>query len=467
MTAKAKLPRYVKWRKGRPRWELGGMGGQRLRAKGWVSVDLKDADNQWLSFEQATIAGDALNDAVDAWRDGDAAPSKETLQALVATCPQGAPAITNATQNFVAAPATPAGMTINDYIDAHLADLHDQSAGTRINYPKRAKPLRVWLGQFKPHQIQPTDAQKFHKTLLDVSFWKAEQNEIRKARGEPGIKDAHSIIRTWSYAKKEDLRERRLEAWDELEDQRDAPGFNMSHGVCVYARLMWSWARRHKGLNLANPFSDMDLTSPRGRVRYIEDEEVLHLVETADRNGLEHVGDIVVAALQTVQRGSDLVKLTWQDFDRGHFEITQKKGKKPVRPVVTETLRRRAADMRKRHAAHLKGPDGVLGPMLRDRDGNPYTKRAELTEAYGELRAIAGETMPSLKDSKLHDMRDTGFTRVYMANDFDLVRACQISGHSLGSANMIVKSYLAQRPEIATRAGQGYDEWMASNGVKW
>jgi integrase len=469
MTAKAKLPRYVKWRKGRPRWELGGMGGQRLRDKGWISIDLKDANNQWLSFEAATVAGDALNDAVDAWREGEAAPSKDTLRTLIESCPAGSSAITNQSKQFLAEPATERGMTINDYIDAHLADLAGNSEGTRTNYMRRAKPLRIWLGDYKPHQIQPSHTQSFHKTLLDVSFWKDEQNELRRSQGSRGVQDAHSVIREWSYARKESLRERRLEAWDELEDHRDAPGFNMAHGVCTYGRVMWGWARRHKGLEIANPFADMNLTSPRGRVRYLDPKEVLHLIEVADANGLQHIGDIVIAALHTVQRGSDLIKLTWQDFDRGHFKITQKKGKKPVRPVVTDALMRRGVEMRKRHAAaqNVSDPDSVLGPMLRDEQGAPYTKREHLTEAYSELRELAGQTMPSLLDSKLHDMRDTGFTRAYMANDFDLVRACQISGHSINSANVIVKSYLAQHPEIAERAGKGYDDWMASKGVKW
>jgi integrase len=469
MTARAKLPRYVKWRKGRPRWELGGMGGQRLRDKGWISIDLKDSDKQWLSFEDATVAGDALNEAVDAWREGEAAPSRETLQTLIDRCPGGSAAIINQSKQFVAKPADDRGLTINHFIDAHLADMMGQAPGTRNNYTKRAKPLRLWLGEFKPHQIQPSHAQSFHKTLLDVSFWKDEHNQLRRSQGDRGLMDAHSIVRDWSYARKEALRERRLEAWDELEDHRDAPGYNMAYSVCNYASIMWGWARRHKNLNIANPFSDMDLTSPRGRVRYVDPAEVLHLIEVADANGLEHIGDVVIAALHTVQRGSDLIKLTWQDFDRGHFRITQKKGKKPVRPVVTDALRRRGIEMRVRQARlmHLKDPATVLGPMLRDAEGVPYTKRDQLTDVYAKLRAIAGETMPSLLDSKLHDMRDTGFTRAYMANDFDLKRACEISGHSLNSANMIFKSYLAQHPEIAERAAKGYDDWMASKGVKW
>jgi len=468
------FPKYVKWREGRPRWELGGSGGQKLRAAGWQSIDLKDQHGDWLSFEQAKLAGKALNAAVAKWRAGDKAPDPETIEQLLTISPEATRRVTDtapamlanapSTAHFMAKPARPEFRTLSDYIDAHQANLATKSKGTQINYKRRAKPLSIWLGQMRPGAILPHHPQRFHQTLLDVSFWKAERADA----GDVMI-DAHTPYKTFTRARKEATRARRLDALDVLDDQRDAPGFNMAHGVCVYARLMWSWARRNEGLTLPNPFTDMDLTSPRGRVRYIEPEEVMHLVETADANGMPEVGDIVIAALQTVQRGSDQIRLTWQDFDRGHFDITQQKGKKPVRPPVTEALRRRAQTMRARQAAilGLKDPKLVLGPMLRDANGQPYTARDPLTEAYAKLRALAGETMPSLIDSKLHDMRDTGFTRVYMANDFDLVRACQVSGHSLGSADMIVKSYLAQRPEIAKRAGEGYDEWMASNGVKW
>lgn len=471
MARKRLLPRYVKWRDGRPRWELGGQGGMKLRKAGWQSVDLKDADGAWLNFEQAHKAGTALNEAVTAWRAGDIAPDKDTLKSLIASAPDAIARTTtqtpNGTARFTARPASKAHQTFDDLIAAHMDWLRtsDTAQGTRDNYARRARTLNIWIGHLRPAQITAQGAWRIYQTLIDVGFWKGQQ----RARGH-AVRDGHPDVKALSLARKEDLREQRIEALDDVDDPRDQPGFTMAHDIMVYARMLWNYARKYQGLNLPNVFEDVDLKSPRGRVRFIEGAEAEHLVTLADTHGdLDpYFGDMVIMALQTVQRGSDLIRLTWQDFDRGRFNITQQKRGKPVRPAVTDTLRRRAQDMRQRQAnlLGLADPKQVIGPMLRNAKGEHFTHRGQLTNAYGRLRAIAAETMPSLKDSKLHDMRDTGFTRVYLGT-FDLVRACEQSGHSIKSGDMIVKAYLASHPQIADKAAEGYDEWMTSNGVKW
>lgn len=60
-----KLPPYLQWREGRPRWEP----GPRLRPA-WKGRDLKDDHGEWLRLEAAIAAAKAINADVAAWRAG-------------------------------------------------------------------------------------------------------------------------------------------------------------------------------------------------------------------------------------------------------------------------------------------------------------------------------------------------------------------------------------------------------------
>lgn len=467
------LPKYVKWRDGRPRWELGGMGGKALTEAGFRSIDLKDETGAWLSFEQARLAGDALNEAVAAWRAGATAPDRATLEHLAAAVPAAPAAVLGeahavkgapSTGRFMQAPARPADATLGRYITAHLDSLRGRSPATRHTYASKAKPLIAWLGDVRPAAITPQVAQKFHATLMDAAFWKAEE----AAAGNAPPRFPHDAVRALTHRQKEELRIRRLEALDDLGDAREAAGFTMAYDTCIYARLAWNWARKHEGLAAPNPFEGMDLTSPMGRVRYLEPGEILHLIETADRANLHWMGDLVIVALHSLQRRADQMTLSWAGLRRGYFDLVQAKTGKVVKPAVTETLRRRAGAMAARQSQLLRfdDPGAMIGPLLRDGHGRPFTDPRQLTDAYATLRDMAAETMPSLADSKLHDLRDTGVTRFYLATK-DMVRVCKQSGHSIASLELIIKHYLADHPEIAASAAASHDEWMQANGVKW
>lgn len=75
-----KLPRYLKWRNGRPRWEP----GPRLREAGWKGRSLKDANGNWLSLEAAIAAADEINRQVDEWRKAGAQPLRPARRRQVA-----------------------------------------------------------------------------------------------------------------------------------------------------------------------------------------------------------------------------------------------------------------------------------------------------------------------------------------------------------------------------------------------
>jgi len=73
-----KLPRYLKWRNGKPRWEP----GPALRAAGWKGRSLKDADGRWLGLEAAIAAAEEINRQVDEWRKAGGQPLRPRRRAV-------------------------------------------------------------------------------------------------------------------------------------------------------------------------------------------------------------------------------------------------------------------------------------------------------------------------------------------------------------------------------------------------
>ena len=104
-------------------------------------------------------------------------------------------------------------------------------------------------------------------------------------------------------------------------------------------------------------------------------------------------------ALYTGQRGSDVVRLGWTDFDEGGLRLTQQKTKREVWcPVVPELV----AEM----AEWEKRP----GPFLLQTNGRPYTRK-RLSIHFDAIR----EEIPELADVTLHGLRATAVVRLRRA----------------------------------------------------
>lgn len=457
MARKPILPRYVQWRDGRPRWELGGDGGKRLRAAGFRSIDLKDAAGGWLSFEQAKIAGTKLNAAVEAWRSQPAGTTQQGLEALVQSLPAPQRAFAADFAYLQRGPSrTP--RLIGELVEAHRRSKHwkqDLAEGSRKAYLSRGNVLKLWLGDVEPGAVQKSAARRWFEMMLDAGFARDQAPAGHKGHGL----DWHTKVRDMSRAQKADLRARRESAMEnDAELAANPPGYTTAFYVMSYARDLIAWANREEDTALANPFEKLNLASPGGRIRYAEAAEIGHMVTTALAMNRPALTDAIALALGTCQRRSDVLQLTWKIRAEGRFQLVQQKTGAVVGASLPKSTQAwlDAAWSRTAASGVLPLPDA---PIL------PYGRPDALSADWALVRAEAAKTMPSVADLLFHDLRDTAFTRLIESGS-DIVSACQVSGHSIKQATTIEKAYLSHRFEIADRAINRIDDWMQAGGVK-
>ncbi|MBX9758731.1 MAG: tyrosine-type recombinase/integrase [Beijerinckiaceae bacterium] len=104
----------------------------------------------------------------------------------------------------------------------------------------------------------------------------------------------------------------------------------------------------------------------------------------------------LLLALYTGQRGSDVVRLGWNDIDEGGFSLRQKKtGVVPWCPIVHEL------------ATEIATWERVPGPFVRQKSGKPYTRKLFSTH-YDKWRA----NVPELEGASLHGLRATAVVRL-------------------------------------------------------
>lgn len=147
----------------------------------------------------------------------------------------------------------------------------------------------------------------------------------------------------------------------------------------------------------------------------------------------------LLLALWTGQRQSDLLRLTWSQYDGTHIRLRQGKGKKRVVIPVGAPLKT-ALDARR--------PDKPEGSILRNTFGHQWTSdgfRASWGKAF---------TKAKLADASLHfhDLRGTAVTRLALSN-CTTPQIAAITGHSPRDVDMILEAhYLGGRLELAEQA---------------
>ena len=453
MARKRLLPRYVQWRDGRPRWELGGDGGRKLRNAGFRSIDLKDADGNWLSFEQVKVVATRLTTTVDAWRGMPGGATQADLERIVIELPAPQHRAIGDFQALYRNQMRRQPELLAYIVDAHLRTV--TRASTRASYQSYGNVLKLWLGDVSPGDVTPGDARRWFETLLDVGYARDQAPAGSKGRGL----DWHQRVLDMSQDDKQALRERRLSLMEADDDwAQRPPGYAAAHACLQFASIVTRWGTREFQLKgTENPFSGLGIASPKGRVRYVEQDELLHLVATAQKEGRPRIALAAALALGTVQRRADVSRLTWRIFYDGRIRLVQQKTGTRIDAPTPKALLARLES----HLAGMKTEGLVPTPDARILD---YASPGQLTAEWAIVRQKAAETMPSVADVLFHDLRDTSFTRMLEAGA-DLVAACNVSGHSLKQAGVIEKGYLARRPIFADRAVAHVDDFMDRLGI--
>jgi len=83
---------------------------------------------------------------------------------------------------------------------------------------------------------------------------------------------------------------------------------------------------------------------------------------------------------------------------------------------------------------------------------------------FGEVRARAARSCPSLATKRDQDLRDTAVTWLARAG-CTMAEICAITGHSAQSVQTIIKHYLGAGPELADAGIDKLVAWMQREGI--
>ncbi len=177
----------------------------------------------------------------------------------------------------------------------------------------------------------------------------------------------------------------------------------------VIAMKEWGWLE-------SNPMSRVKkLTEPRGRVRFLTDDEREGLLEACKESRSKQLYPIVVLALSTGMRKGEILKLTWDavDLKKGHLTLVDtKNGETRGVPVAGMALK-----LLRKHAKVRRIDTQLVFP------GREGEKPIEIKEAWEFALDRA-----KITDFRFHDLRHTAASYLAMSGA-TLAEIAEILGH--------------------------------------
>lgn len=180
------------------------------------------------------------------------------------------------------------------------------------------------------------------------------------------------------------------------------------------------------------------------RERFLEPREERELLAQC-KDGLEYLKPILICALHTGMRKSEILNLKWQyvDLEKGYITVTQTKSGKDRNIPISLTL--------KQHLRVLK----------QDRSTDYVFVNPDTEQPYCDLKRIFAEALLKAKINGLrfHDLRHTAATRMVAAG-IDLIVVQDILGHACISTTM---RYSHPVPERKIQAILALDNYVENN----
>ena len=182
----------------------------------------------------------------------------------------------------------------------------------------------------------------------------------------------------------------------------------LSH-VCTVATNEWEWLED-------NPFRKIKkLPEPRGRIRFLDEEERTALLEACKNAPYPHTYLIVVLAISTGMRKSEILNIRWRDIDLERGQIVLHETKNKERRVVP--LTGHALSLVCEHKKIRRIDTDMLFPSQRG------DKAYEIKRSWEGALKEAG-----IKDFRFHDLRHTAASYLAM-NSASLAEIAEILGH--------------------------------------
>lgn len=231
-------------------------------------------------------------------------------------------------------------------------------------------------------------------------------------------------------------------------------------------RAVFNWGKPRELVSFTdNPFDRIGISAGRRATR-IREADMLALVAIADRDDLRDpasgqplpkrpdLGTCILAAFYLIQRISDVLRLTSENFPAGGFRLVQSKVGKLIE--ITHAPARVLQRLREQHGK---------GTLFRDA-GTSCDPDDAASRAFVRLKARAALVDPALARRiaavQLRDMRRSGFVH-YAEGERDaagrIIRQpvpvhliCSISGHTIEEGMAILEVYLPKTREQADMA---------------
>ena len=191
----------------------------------------------------------------------------------------------------------------------------------------------------------------------------------------------------------------------------------LSH-CCSIAVKEWGWLDANPVQKVTKP------REPRGRVRFLSDDERARLLDACRQSSRKELYTIVILALATGARRAEILSLTWPQIDftrRVAILHETKNGERRVLPLTGH-----AFDLLKAQSI-VKRPDTTLifpGIQRNKRDGTPSPMHPiDITFSFRNACEAAG-----LEDFRFHDLRHSAASYLAM-NGASLAEIAEVLGH--------------------------------------
>jgi integrase len=167
-----------------------------------------------------------------------------------------------------------------------------------------------------------------------------------------------------------------------------------------------------------NPFGSGDslisVADERKRTRILSRDEEARLLAACDKPRRQHLGPIIICALDTGMRFGEIIQMRWGDVDMGSGIIT-------IEAMHTKTMTERKVAVTSRLRAELVKLRQFFAPVDEDR---VFGVSTTVKHSFDAARREAG-----LVDFRFHDLRHTAATRLTQGR-MQLAEVGRILGHS-------------------------------------
>lgn len=177
----------------------------------------------------------------------------------------------------------------------------------------------------------------------------------------------------------------------------------------------WQWLEADPMAKVTKP------REPRGRVRFLDDAERARLLKACEESSNPYLHTVVVLALSTGMRQSEIMRLRWPDIDLDGGRITLHETKNDERRVVP--LAGRAHDLLSEHAMVRRLDTDLVFPALRTKRPSTELQPMHIRAAWG--RAVKAA---EIEDFRFHDLRHSAASYLAM-NGATLMEIAAVLGH--------------------------------------